>query len=574
MKIYASKGNIRNNKDIKRPNVYSFKGRDFISPDDITKEELEYLVETGIRVKRDWNDPSKKEEQVNRLKGKRAMVMFLEPSSRTRESSITATLAQGGDFREFPAIEANSFVKGEPWRDAFEVMGRGHGFDYFVLRTKVEGAPKHAAQVLRRLCEKKDKIYTPVINGGDGRHWHPTQGVLDHQFAYTIFCPDGNWDGLHNKSIAYAGDLTNSRTVHTSMRNWMRYKGVEFFFVAVEGMRMPKDYLSMLDVEGIKYKEVDSFSKKLVSNLDLIYLARPQQERWQTGLTASQRVEYAKAMTLLRSYFPDKPSRSLCGRFFLPIINHALPRDKKFQELEEALIDTPFWGAFDQVEEGVYHRAGLFDLLLGVPGFGDELRKKRIQKTTEARITFESEEADPKQRKGDQVGPINNGFVLDHIADDYELVLNIKQLIPAPRAGMSSGRVVSPSLCKAEDVGYKWIIKIEDPSLGEVGDMHLVQMGTPALNRELAERLVMLDPEMVINIIKNGRVRYKVRASFPNYVKGRIPCSNDACISHPSQMENVTSVFKVEDKKTRRYRCDYCDTIVDLRSVGFYSKGI
>ena len=42
--------------------VYSFKGRDFISPNNLSKAELEFLVETGTRVKHEWKNPSLIEE--------------------------------------------------------------------------------------------------------------------------------------------------------------------------------------------------------------------------------------------------------------------------------------------------------------------------------------------------------------------------------------------------------------------------------------------------------------------------------------------------------------------------------
>ena len=556
-------------KGVWRKDLYSFKGRDFISPDDLTTSELEYLVEAGIRVKQDWNNPSKREEREARLNGKRACLLFLEPSSRTLDSCRTASELQGARVQDKVGEVNNSFAKGEPWRDAFEQLGRGHGFDYYVLRTKVEGAPLYAARVLKSLCQEKGIPYSPVINAGDGRHWHPTQGVLDHQFAFSVFCPNGDWGKLKGKTIAYAGDLANSRTVHTNMRNWMRYPGIRFVFVSIDAFRMPKSYLSMLDAARIRYKEADCFDKKLLSGVDCLYLARPQKERWEQGLTPAQKLEYAQSITLLPDYFPDRPSGSPCGRFQLPLIMHALPRDKRFRELDESLIDSKFWGAYGQMEEGIYHRAALFNLIVGTSGFGDDLRTWRPRKSREGRVSFKSQEAEQKIREKYQVGPIQHGYVLDHISDDNELFHRILQLIPAPREGMYTGRVVSPARSTEEKIGWKHLIKLEDSCLGEIADESLCRMGSPALPLELAERLALLDPDMVINIVKAGRVKYKMKALFPKLLEATIPCVNESCISHLSQMENVASVFRSEDRRARLYRCDYCDTVVDPRAVGF-----
>lgn len=549
--------------------VYSFKGRDFISPNNLSKAELEFLVETGTRVKHEWKNPSLIEERKSRLFGKRAKFIFIEPSTRTRSSSKTASELQGASVDDMGGEETNSFVKGEPWRDAFEGQGRGHGFDYWVLRTRVEGAPLYAAQVLKQLCLSRGVPYTPVINAGDGRHWHPTQGSLDHQFAFSIFCPDGNWGGLEKRTVCYAGDLANSRTVHTNMLNWVKYPDVKFVFVSIDAMRMPQDYLSMLDRARIKYKEVDCFDKRLVSSLDKIYLARPQKERWDKGLTLAQKTQYSEAVTLLHEYFPQKHRRSPCQRYLLPVIFHALPRDKSFVELEESLIDSLFWGAFDQMEEGIYNRAGLFNLLLGVPGFGDDLPERPMLLDVDGKIRFESEQGEQKAREGFQVGPITNGYVLDHISDDYALINHIQRMIPQPRGRMFTGRVLSKRRSNERRPGYKWIMKIEDSSLENIEDDHLPAMATSALRKEIAEQIALVDPELTINIIKNGVVKYKVRAAIPDVVEGRIQCLNEACVSSPVQQERVRSVFRIEDRRARVYRCDYCDTLVDAKSIRY-----
>ena len=550
-----------------RESLFSFKGRDFISPDDFTKEELEYLVETGIRVKKDWNDPAKVDDRQSRLKGKRAYFLFREPSSRTFTSSQTASLLQGAEVCQMIGEEANSFAKGEPWRDWFEQLGRDHGFNYYVVRTKQEGAPRFASQVLRRLSEKLGRPHAPVVNGGDGRHWHPTQGSLDHQFAYTVFCPEGHWNGMNARTICYGGDLANSRTVHTNMRNWMRYPSVRFVFVAIEGMRMPRDYLSMLDAKEITYKEVDCFDRSLLSTVDNVYLARPQKERWEKGLTPAQKQDYARAITLRKSYLPFHPRSSPCGRYSLPIVFHALPRDKAFPEMDEDLIDSPFWGGYDESNEGIYNRAGLFNLITGVPGFGDELPVRAEKKGEAGKTIFEVEEGILKTRSNDQVGPITAGYVLDHISDDTDLFRGILGMLPHPMGRTSNARVVSNKRSTHSKTGWKYIAKIEEPGLEEIGDDHLPSMATPALPKELAERIALMDPEIVINIIKSGVVKYKMHAVIPNLVVGRISCVNEACISHPLQMEHAPSEFYIENKRAGLYRCGFCDTVADARSL-------
>ncbi len=60
------------------------------------------------------------------------------------------------------------------------------------------------------------------INGGDGRHEHPTQELLD-EFT---FLEQNNFDNSHIR-IALIGDLLHGRTVHSKVDGLKIFKNVE-----------------------------------------------------------------------------------------------------------------------------------------------------------------------------------------------------------------------------------------------------------------------------------------------------------------------------------------------------------
>src|SRR5439155_10110525 len=97
-------------------------------------------------------------------------------------------------------IGASSTTKGETLLDTVDNLVAMDA-DLFVVRHSQSGAPHLIAAHLNRT----GKTHVHVVNAGDGRHQHPTQGLLD---LYTIRHYNGDFRHL---SVAFVGDLLHSR---------------------------------------------------------------------------------------------------------------------------------------------------------------------------------------------------------------------------------------------------------------------------------------------------------------------------------------------------------------------------
>lgn len=96
--------------------------------------------------------------------------------------------------------------------------------------------PKEGAPVVASM-----HTAVPLINAGDGGHFHPTQTLAD---LLTIHHEKGTFDNL---TIGLCGDLKYGRTVHSLIAAMTRYKNVKFVLISPEELRLPQfvidDYL-------------------------------------------------------------------------------------------------------------------------------------------------------------------------------------------------------------------------------------------------------------------------------------------------------------------------------------------
>jgi len=133
------------------------------------------------------------------LRGKRVLLLFYEPSTRTRASFEIAAKALGATTT-LVLSSGSSIEKGESLLDTAYTL-RAVGADVIVVRHPNAGAPHLMAKHLD----------IPVINAGDGMHEHPTQALLD---AYTILRHKKKLNGLQ---VAIVGDLYHSRVARSAI---------------------------------------------------------------------------------------------------------------------------------------------------------------------------------------------------------------------------------------------------------------------------------------------------------------------------------------------------------------------
>ncbi|HUE53966.1 MAG TPA: aspartate carbamoyltransferase catalytic subunit [Terriglobales bacterium] len=133
------------------------------------------------------------------LRGKRVLLLFYEPSTRTRSSFEVAAKSMGA-MTTLVLASGSSIEKGESLLDTAYTL-RAVGADVIVVRHPLAGAPLLMAKHLD----------IPVVNAGDGMHEHPSQALLD---AYTILRHKKNLKGLQ---VAIAGDIYHSRVARSAI---------------------------------------------------------------------------------------------------------------------------------------------------------------------------------------------------------------------------------------------------------------------------------------------------------------------------------------------------------------------
>jgi aspartate carbamoyltransferase catalytic subunit len=133
------------------------------------------------------------------LRGKRVLLLFYEPSTRTRGSFEVAAKSMSA-MTTLVLSSGSSIEKGESLLDTGYTL-RAIGADVIVIRHPHAGAPQLMAQNLE----------IPVINAGDGMHEHPSQALLD---AYTILQHKKTLKGLQ---VAIVGDILHSRVARSAI---------------------------------------------------------------------------------------------------------------------------------------------------------------------------------------------------------------------------------------------------------------------------------------------------------------------------------------------------------------------
>ena len=140
-------------------------------------------------------------KKVPLLRGKSVFNLFFENSTRTRTTFEIAAKRLSADVINLD-IARSSTAKGESLLDTIANLSAMHA-DMFVVRHSESGAPYLIAQH----CAP----HVHVVNAGDGRHAHPTQGLLD-MFTIRHYKKD-----FSNLTVAIVGDVLHSRVARSQI---------------------------------------------------------------------------------------------------------------------------------------------------------------------------------------------------------------------------------------------------------------------------------------------------------------------------------------------------------------------
>jgi aspartate carbamoyltransferase catalytic subunit len=270
-------------------------------------------------------------KKVPLLRGKSVFNLFFENSTRTRTTFEIAAKRLSADVLNLD-IARSSTSKGESLLDTIANLSAMHA-DMFVVRHSESGAPHLIAQH----CAP----HVHVINAGDGRHSHPTQGLLD---AYTIrhYKPD-----LRSLSVAIVGDIVHSRVARSDIHA-LTTLGVPDVRAIGPQTLVPTSLREM----GV---QVYHDMHEGLRGVDVVIMLRLQNERMSGALLPSA-AEFSKAYGLT----PDKL------RLAKPdaIVMHPGPINRGV-EIDSAVADGAQSVILPQVTFGIAVRMAVMSILAG-----------------------------------------------------------------------------------------------------------------------------------------------------------------------------------------------------------------
>ena len=270
-------------------------------------------------------------KKVPLLRGKSIFNLFFENSTRTRTTFEIAAKRLSADVINLN-INTSSTTKGETLLDTVDNLSAMHA-DMFIVRHASSGAPYLIAQHVAP--------HLHVINAGDGRHAHPTQGLLD---VYTIRHYKKDFSRL---SVALVGDVLHSR-VARSLIHALTTLGVPD--VRVIG---PKTLLPA-GVEKLGVKVFHDMGRGM-AGCDVVVMLRLQNERMNGSLLPSAQ-EYFKSYGLT----PEKLALAKPDA----IVMHPGPMNRGV-EIDSAVADGAHSVILPQVTFGIAVRMAVMSILAG-----------------------------------------------------------------------------------------------------------------------------------------------------------------------------------------------------------------
>ena len=306
--------------------------RNLIDILDLSVSEIDGLVKTANDI---IDNPDKYRDACH---GKILGTLFFEPSTRTRLSFTSAMMSLGGSVLGFDNAASSSTAKGETVADTVRMVSAYS--DIIAMRHPKEGAPIAASRVAT----------VPVINAGDGGHFHPTQTLTD------LITINRKCHRFNNLTIGVCGDLKYGRTVHSLISAMSRYEGIKFVLISPKELKLP-DYVKEDFLEGRCEWVECSDLEAAIPELDILYMTRIQAERF-TDAAEYERLKdsYILNAAKLRG---AKPTLS---------VMHPLPR---VNEIDVDVDEDPRAHYFDQAAYGRYIRMALILFLLDTKGIDD-----------------------------------------------------------------------------------------------------------------------------------------------------------------------------------------------------------
>ena len=303
--------------------------RHLLSLEGLPRPELERLLERAQQLTADAHGGT---AQRGVLAGKAVCTLFFEPSTRTRSSFSLAAQRLGADLLNFDASTAST-TKGEADLDTLKTL-EAMGVHAFVVRHKRDGAVAELAAAATP--------GTVLLNAGDGRSNHPTQGLLD-----MLTLRQAKGADFSRLKVAIVGDVKHSRVARSDLHA-LRTLGCGEIRVCGPASLLPDD-------DTLRGCTVTDDLDAALDGVDAAMMLRLQRERMAEGLVASiedYHRDYGLTDSRLARAAPDA------------IVMHPGPMNRGV-EITDAVADGPQSRVLRQVANGVAVRMAVLEALLG-----------------------------------------------------------------------------------------------------------------------------------------------------------------------------------------------------------------
>jgi aspartate carbamoyltransferase catalytic subunit len=528
--------------------------RSVISVSDLDLDYIKDICERAVHVYRELREGNRR-KFVNYLTGEKCDLIFSQESTRTYSSFEDAfSMLGAGSIVGFRSAGESSMQKGESiYHTVDTFVGQGSGSRFLVIRHGAEGSAKWARVSAFRSFAKKVREYAkeyysypgnlifPIIfNGGDGKHSHPSQLLLD---CATIYHKFGRITDL---DFGECNDIGGSRVVSSHIDaaatlNWRIH--ASSFPDAGFSLRQRYRFLK----SGIRATEYDSV-EDMLPNLDLLYV-----NRYQFNLRGGSTGDFAG------NIFSKKHPRislSLVKPHRLPVF-HARPIDKNAREITPDLYDHPLDCSGVQSDFGVPTRMAMcmhaidnrmFSLEGIIRSFDPEELGFYVQDLSGRAPKVIEEERYTTAR-------IHNGYVIDHIPRGCGGVISnlISKLFPDIQVVLSMNVRGAWETSTPKDViklhvpgNFRW-----DPIL-----TNIVVLFTEYSAKKSCR---------VSRFAEGTRVEkwaYRIRA------EGGDRCVNRSCITRDEHNENIVFLHRLENVGESTLKvCPYCETPQDTKLI-------
>ncbi|PYI51195.1 ornithine carbamoyltransferase [Paenibacillus flagellatus] len=308
----------------------SLKGRDFLGLVDYAPEEIRYLIDLAIELKK----KQKAGEPYQPLKGKTLGMIFEKSSTRTRVS-FEVGMYQLGGHALFLSKNDLQIGRGETIWDTAQTMSRY--LDGIMIRTYAH----------RTVIDLARGATVPVINGLTDRS-HPCQALADYQ---TVLEKKGKLQGL---KIAYIGDGNNM--VHSLMMGAAKL-GLHMAVASPEGYDPDPEVTANSRENASKTGGsllLTRDPKEAIADADVVY----------TDVWASMgfEAEQAAREIAFQNYQVNEELTRYAKKDFL--FMHCLPAHRG-EEVSEGVIDGPNSIIFDQAENRLHAQKAVMAALMG-----------------------------------------------------------------------------------------------------------------------------------------------------------------------------------------------------------------